>query len=252
MKLTIHPPRPTRRRGFTLIELLVVIAIMTMLAALSVGVVIKMMRVAPQKSTETLIMKIGTVIAAQSGAIGDQARREQIPAATWAALQGSVGNNPQAILDKYIQLRLQQEFPTTFAAALGGPPLLGPKNEYVTALQGKSPPAPNDAAPRDNSYESSMCLYLALSFDRMGQSFDLSTLSPREVYTDPATGLKCLIDGWDEPLQFRAYYDPTSRDMKYYIRSAGANRKQEVDLLTEDLLPPPADDLSSKFLRLGK
>lgn len=248
LKKTAWNLRQPARRGFTLIELLVVIAILAMLAALSVGVVIKVMRVAPQKSTETLIMKLGTVIEAQSRAISDQARKEQIPGATWSALQGSVGSNPQRIIDAYTQLRLQQEFPTSFAQALSGPPLLGPKKEYRDALQGRSAPAPTESG---NGYESSMCLYLALSFDRMGQSFDLSTLAPREVYTDPASGLKCLMDGWDEPLQFVAFTDASSGIINYYIRSAGANRIQEVTPL-EDLMPPPADDLSSKFLRLGK
>lgn len=250
--MTLPPATTRRRQGFTLVELLVVIAIMAVLAALSVGVVIKMMRVAPQKSTETLIMKLASVIEAQSRAVNDQARKEQIPPAIWSSLQASVGNsNPQRVLDAYTQLRLQQEFPTTFALAVSGPPLLGPKKEYRDALQGRSAPAPNNAAPMNNGYESSICLYLALSFDRMGQSFDLSTLSPREVYTDPATGLKCLMDGWDEPLQFVAHFDSATGATNYYIRSAGANRIQEV-LPNEDLLPPPADDLSSKFLRLGK
>jgi prepilin-type N-terminal cleavage/methylation domain-containing protein len=251
LKKTAWKSRRAARRGFTLIELLVVIAILSLLAALSVGVVIKVMRVAPQKSTETLIMKLGTVIEAQSRAISDQARKEQIPMGTWTALQGSVGNNPQKIIDAYTQLRLQQEFPTSFAQALSGPAILGPKKEYRDALQGRSAPPPNNTAPWANSYESSMCLYLALSFDRMGQTFDLSTLSPREVYTDPASGLKALMDGWDEPLQFVAFTDATSGIINYYIRSAGANRIQEVTAL-EDLMPPPADDLSSKFLRLGK
>jgi hypothetical protein len=122
---------------------------------------------------------------------------EQVPPAVLA----KAGNDAQRARVLYFKLRLMQEFPMTFKEAQSpGGGLLPPRDAYVKALQGKTA---GMGGPKKNlSWESSACLYLALSQDR-GSKFNLdSQMTPREVVLDSATGLKYFVDDWGQPLSF--------------------------------------------------
>src|SRR5262249_27565368 len=143
----------------------------------------------------------------------DQARTEKPDAALWAQAQGNAGSSdPQAIMDAYIRLRLNQEFPTSFSAAAAsgkdvfqsqlsaGGTLTGLVDYWGDPLQFSTgidaadqqmkfliwsthltQNPPSWASNNNTSYESSVCLYLALSVQHRGMNFDASTLSPKEV-----------------------------------------------------------------------
>jgi prepilin-type N-terminal cleavage/methylation domain-containing protein len=133
------------RPGFTLIELLVVIGIIAVLVGISVVVVTSVMRAQTGVGSGATISKAASEHDRQWKAAIDNAKEE------WAAKKDPPGfrtafPNPDLARRIYIRLRLEQEFPQSFAEARTGPqypPLpaaatvtLGPKQSYVTALAG--------------------------------------------------------------------------------------------------------------------
>jgi prepilin-type N-terminal cleavage/methylation domain-containing protein len=226
-----------RRHGFSLIELLVVIAIIAILCALLAAAIMRMLTVPPQKNTELLIQKLAQSLEQQWAAVITQCKTEnpnESPqtAAMWAAAQGS-GPDPQNIMNTYVNLRLQQEFPTTFAAAAAS------GKAIFAGLAAPPPPTP-----QGNGFEGSILLYLTLTVGRRGMEFDAGTLAPREARQVPGFGpdVRAIYDGWDQPIQFELLRDPNNTgSVKFRIFSAGADR-----------IPGNADDVNSDNLRLGR
>jgi prepilin-type N-terminal cleavage/methylation domain-containing protein len=239
--------RPLARGGFTIIELLVVMAIITILMALLAAAVYKMLAAPPQKNTETLIQKLALALEGQWTAVITSARSEKIDPGIWAQCQAAAGTpDPQPAMDVYIQMRLVQEFPTSFAQAQG-PGILPPIQPFAVTNGQTAPFSPQG----NNPTESSICLYLALMVAHRGKEFDAGGLSPKEARTVPGTQLKGIYDYWDEPIQFSTYaVDPRGNvvaigtpgsQMKFRIVSSGANR-----------FLGDGDDISSDTLRFAK
>jgi prepilin-type N-terminal cleavage/methylation domain-containing protein len=125
----------------------------------------------------------------------------------------------------WIGLRLKQQFPMNFMEALDPTPrtvafngrpylLLPPESAYCKALlgvpvplwwstmPGQTPPPVGLAAGLPQSYESSVCLLLALSRSRGGSAFNQENLSSAELAGSGVNGLKMIVDAWGRPLTF--------------------------------------------------
>jgi prepilin-type N-terminal cleavage/methylation domain-containing protein len=233
MKLNVQAGR---RAAFSLIELLVVIAIIAILCALLAAAIMKMLALPPQKNTQLLIQKLAASLEQQYKATVDQCKSEAPLQPAWNACLAGAGGDGQKALNSYIQLRLAQEFPTTFGEALAPPGGLPPRPYYL-ALQGVPPPPPTKYG---NSFESGICLYIGMTVARRGMEFDPGSLAPKEARPVIGVDIKAFFDGWDEPLAYERYVDPAG-NMKFRIKSAGANHRFG-----------DADDVNSDNLRLGK
>jgi hypothetical protein len=214
------------------VELMVVIAIIGVVVTLAASATMQL--VARQKSanTELTIQKVNEALKAHWRAVIDQARNEKIPDkylygdATMQGLLAMAGspNDADAVERAriiWIKLRLKQEFPMSFMEALV------PTHAAIKSPNGKLyvflPPAAAFAPWQQNSrfvttlvcaqpqsYESSVCLLLALSQSRRGVTpFDQDRLASTELadasqFNPTATGfnLKTIVDAWGRPLTF--------------------------------------------------
>jgi prepilin-type N-terminal cleavage/methylation domain-containing protein len=224
-----------RRAGFTLIELLIVIAIILVLLSLTATAYFKMQAIAPQRTTETAILKLYGSLEQQWNAAQDAIRAEKRDPALWNTALTKCGNDPGLALNEYVKQRLLQEFPTSPGAAKPGLPAFFKLNQAF-------PPQSS----LGNPTTSGVCLYYALSVSHGYPTIEQS-LSLKEK-TDLGGGVMCLVDGWGEPLQFEIVEDAAKpgKPLKFTIRSAGPNHR------LDDPNDPSSDDISSDKLRVGK
>ncbi len=181
------------RRGFTLIELIVVIAIIVVLMSLVVGGVMKILVLQQNKNTKDEVMKLEAARANAYTRVLDTAKNES----PYQQAQVWSNNNTQLAQVLHIKLRLQQEFPQSFAEVLTPSPLAyPPKPSYVRALQTAQPAI-------HSAYEqSSILLYLSLKESRRGGEFDPDTsLSAQQLRSTP-DNLKVIVDAFGNPIIF--------------------------------------------------
>jgi prepilin-type N-terminal cleavage/methylation domain-containing protein len=211
-RTTRYAPEP--RAGFTLIELLVVIAIIAVLVALTASATIRYISAQHSNNTEVTLKKADKALQRQVRAVIEEARNQAIP----AGVQQMAGTTDRARVI-WIKLRLKQAFPMTYREATM--PYLnndGSVNPYVSAADltgrftrviGNRPGGKNDSA---------VCLLLALSRVKGGESFNPDNLSASEVQDVNSDGLKGLIDNWGTPLGF--YRWPTGADLDLVVGSS--------------------------------
>jgi prepilin-type N-terminal cleavage/methylation domain-containing protein len=230
MKLPTHAPfrTPGSRGAFTLVELMVVIAIIAVVISLGASATMQVITRQKTANTELTIQKVNDALKAHWQALIQKAQTEQIPDnilygdGTMQGLLVMAGGdpaNPDTDSMKrarliWVKLRLKQQFPMNFMEALnptpntvkspGGKPyvLLPPAPVFVR----QTPPLKASNPPQ--SFESSVCLLLALSQASRGVvPFDQDRFSSLEIADsqlfDPTLpGLKLIVDGWGRPLAF--------------------------------------------------
>jgi len=193
-------PNSKFRNGFTLIELLVVIAIMAILMALGAGAYFRVFGSQQVKKTETNMKTIHTGLEGQWNAVIDDVKDEIKNGRMPAAFMTLASGDQERAKALYMKARLKQEFPMTFAEALNpAPGYLAAKPFYTQALQGISGGSNQD--------QSSALLYLALSQQRRGASFNADQLGPGATADGSFSGggLKIFIDGWKRTIWFERW-----------------------------------------------
>jgi hypothetical protein len=141
-----------------------------------------------------------------------------------------LGLNPNEARRVYVQMRQQQEFPTNFTEATSpvvyrnanGQDSLAPLPYYVNRLW--SP------GPDDPTYQSSVCLYLALIRARRGEVSNIEDAIGLNALQE-MNGARVFVDAWGTPISY-------TRNGNGQVSSAGPNR-----------IPGDEDDLSSLATR---
>ncbi len=153
----------------------------------------------------------------------NQARTERIPA-TYLSAVGASSETPQ-VRKIYIQDKLAQAFPRTFAEALSPPHSLESLySQQYPALQSAGTHAFNDY-----NGQSSACIFLALKQYRCSGSVDPETLlSTSELKNRVNDGLMEIVDAWGSPLAFIRVFtdnttDPTQAKFDFVVFSPGKN-----------------------------
>src|SRR5262249_47483450 len=121
------------RPAFTLVELLIVIAIMGLLVSITAAAAVRVFSRQKASNTETLITMLSRALNQHWMAVIDQAKNEPIPAGV-LALAGTDGDSARRARVIWIKLRLNQEFPTTFAEVVSPGGSLPPLPAYVRTL----------------------------------------------------------------------------------------------------------------------
>lgn len=190
------------RTAFTLMELLVVIGIIAVLFVMGAGVYFATIPVTYATSTKNSMTAIYKDLERHRKAVIDDARKEPIPQ-TVIALANYDMNRARVI---WIKLRLKQQFPTTYAAALNpAPGLIGPEPGYVGIVT-----RPNAIDP---TTESSACLLMALNYkNRRGVNTPADYFRTADTDGD---GMLELVDAWGHSIAFFLWPTPPTTDANY-------------------------------------
>jgi prepilin-type N-terminal cleavage/methylation domain-containing protein len=215
-------PAPGARAGFTLLEMLVAIGIIVIVAALSLGVIAAVMASQKSKAAEQTLDKVASLLEHQWKAVIDQSRSEFRQGKVHPSLMTAAGGNTDKAQTLWTQLRLQQEFPVNFQEATSsstdpsGSVSLPPKQEYVVALSGVS------AQGNPPTWQSSVCLCLALAESRRGMKGRLEE-AVGVSSLQYVNSMQVLVDPWGTPIGFRRIPGPTT-----VIQFTGAGQTQQV------------------------
>jgi len=194
---------PLRRRSYTLVELLLVIAIITMLIGLSVSALFQFVTGQHEKNTKFMMTQLNGALNKHWTAVAQTAAKENWStpdnANALPLIKQWAGNDDNRARVMYVKFRLKQEFPTTFDEALNPYPL-PPKPTYKAYL---AKLGITGSSPATAPYESSVCLYMALTLSTGGTQFkaDQLGLAVRE-FDAPSGKIKGFTDDWNNPLVF--------------------------------------------------
>jgi len=241
---------PARRGGFTLIELLVVISIIAILAALSAGTYFRIQAAEKVRAMNATGTKLNGHLGSKWTAILDA-----------AADDVSKGNMPQAVLtlagndrDRartiWTYFKLKNEFPTTYAEAIGdvcpNPTQLAAGDNrrgiwvWLPLPQNNANPAvlvlpartiftaenlTQAATPEE---QSAVCLYLALSkAGNRGETAEGDGLPVTDM-TIGGVSRRVFVDPWDSPIAFSRMSYVGEVNTQEYVR-AGAGARDPLD-----------------------
>jgi prepilin-type N-terminal cleavage/methylation domain-containing protein len=219
MKTKVRSPRS----AFTLIELMVVITIIVALVALTASAVLKFIEVQQTNNTQSTLDRVQSQLARAWSKVKDEAVKEPIPPAIYAAIQSSLtmndANAPERIRVIYVKLKLRAAFPMNFGEALNVPytnPTLAALGYNPNVPVSPVPALPSyvsylanhgfttavvsaQAAPQP--YESSVCLLMALQRGASGAGIDPSQLTTGGAAGN-INGMPYLTDAWGRPIFF--------------------------------------------------
>ena len=212
MRLRTVSTRAQRRRSsFTLVELLTVLAIITIIIGLSISAVVATINLQHIRNTKFAMQQIHGAVDKQRIAVAESAAKENWNAPAYAnalaILRGWSGGDDRRTRVMWVKFRLKQEFPTSYSEALNPYPM-PPKPEYVQYLNqyGITGSSASSAA-----YESSACLYMALTRANNGTNFKADQLGGAvRDFPAPSGTIKVFTDDWTNPLVFARwpYGDP--------------------------------------------
>ncbi len=211
----LRRPVETRRRGFTLAEMLMAVAIILILVAIGAFAVLRLRDTGPYQATTANMNKIKQALDTQWKAVVDKARNEPLPS-------GFPGDKADpATRRMYINARLRQSFPTTFAEATTSPGGgVAPWGSYVKHLAGAPAASPDQ--------QNAICLLMILERGPNGGEVTQDRLGPSGAL--PVAGpLYGCVDAWGHPLQFRRLQDAQGNYTGFEIRSLGADAKPGTD-----------------------
>lgn len=192
------PARP----GFTLMELLVVIAILATLSAIGAGAYHRVSASQQLKRSEATLKKVHTGLTSQWSAAVDEVNNE--------FRNGKAGGTAKVA---YMNARLVQEFPVTFAEVAAVVPTKYPTVAGATATPSLS-----------TDQESAICLYLALSKTRRGASFNPDDVGPGSIKTVALSNGKTVsyfVDSWGKEIKLHRPDVPSDPLDGLFIQSAG-------------------------------
>jgi prepilin-type N-terminal cleavage/methylation domain-containing protein len=216
-----HAPRRGRRPGFTLIELLVVVAIIGILLTLTTAAVQRAAVLGPKKATEATVKLTSSRLKEQFDAVRTRAR-DDTGSPDYAAFKAynaglATPLTGDALRQGYIQAKLTQAFPTTFAEALNpgyGLPALAQYRRYLNSPSGNTASGANTAP-----FEAGVCLMMILTVgpNNNASPDDFATKADFTLANNKV--VKGLTDSYGTPLSFsRAAGGPV-------VTSAGPDQK---------------------------
>jgi prepilin-type N-terminal cleavage/methylation domain-containing protein len=258
-------PRHIARSAFTLVELLIVIAIIAVLTALTTAAVVRFRHRGPAMATTTNLSKIKGALETQWKAVVSKATNDILPSNFLSYAQW-VDPNITSLVDprarqRYVDLKLAQAFPTSFAEALD------PTNGYASPPVWAQPFAPYKAFLKNigittgttDPGQQAVCLMMALSIGPQNNQVT------QEVLGGTAANLWTLnngkqtyacMDAWGQPMLFSRYtrQNPTnspvnSLQLQPVVLSVGPDGKGGVDNTLTLLSPTNRDAEDNLYTR---
>jgi prepilin-type N-terminal cleavage/methylation domain-containing protein len=232
-----------RRRGFTLMELLIVILIIGLLVGLSVAALVGAAEQARASRTRSIINKLDQLILSKY----DSYRTRRLPIRTTGASPQVAGQVRLAAMRELMRMELpdRRTDVVDYGSATRNPestasgmPLASLQRMYWRKALVSVGGDPNNVmtyAALNNwtrQHQGSECLYLIVSAMHDGDKNAIDFFSPDEIGDVDADGMKEILDGWGNPIEF--------------LRWAPAYTTQNVGEITQQngngsLAPDPFD-----------
>lgn len=196
------------RRGFTLMELLIVILIIGLLAGLSVAALAGAAEQARATRTRAIVNKLDQLIMAKY----EGYRTRTLPIRTTGLSPGNAALARLAAMRELMRMELPDRRTdvvnlTTYgmeSTATGMPQAALQRTYYRKALAatGGTMAAPGAIANWTRQHEGAECMFLIVSAMHDGDKNAIDFFSATEIGDVDQDGLKEILDGWGNPIEF--------------------------------------------------